>query len=480
MAEAGEEQLARRGLRPISPRLGMAALGQVLDHGEGYAAVADMDWGQFAAAFTIARPSPLLTGIAEARQVMEIDPAELVSEGAEVRKHELMRRLADAPQPEHRHILLDLVRGQAASVLGYPSADAIDDDRGFLELGFDSLTAVELRNQLNAITGLRLPATVVFNSATPTELAGFVQSELAASGQMGADDEREGQSSGTTIARSTAAGGGLSDLYYQAMRDGSFDEFIKLMKDVAMFRPSFDESNFENTVRPARIARGGAQPGLICFPSFIEKSNVYEYARLAADFRGVRDVSVLPHPGFLEGELLPASKEDLVRAHASAALECADGAPFVLLGYSAGGLVAHAVAAHLETLGAAPVAVVLIDSYSGEDVDTLLEAKQGMHQTMLARNDDAADTVWGDSWVTATARYSRFNWWNVRDIATPVLLVRASEPVTSIPEGKDSNVSWRFARTAATLSVPGSHFSVISEDASSTAQAINAWLTAMF
>jgi thioesterase domain-containing protein len=231
--------------------------------------------------------------------------------------------------------------------------------------------------------------------------------------------------------------------------------------------------------QPARIVRSAARPSLICFPAFVGKSDVYQYARFAGGFRGTRDVSVLPQPGFLDGEPLPADVDALLEAHASAVRRCAGADPFVLVGYSAGGLVAHAVAARLEAAGVMPAAVVLIDTYSPGDARTWEEARPGVEQAMLDRNDDPGDVSRGDAWVTAMARYFGFDWWDLRTVSAPTALVHATEPVGPVAEGEEWNVSWTFARTVTALEAPGNHFSLIREHAASTAQIVSDWLGAM-
>ncbi|MFI6173890.1 acyl carrier protein, partial [Nocardia sp. NPDC051052] len=87
---------------------------------------------------------------------------------------QLMQRIAALSELEGVDVVLDIVRDQAALVLAHDSAESIHADRNFRELGFDSLTAVEVRNRLNVVVGQRLPATLVFDYPTPRAVARYL------------------------------------------------------------------------------------------------------------------------------------------------------------------------------------------------------------------------------------------------------------------------------------------------------------------
>ncbi|MFD0350624.1 alpha/beta fold hydrolase [Kitasatospora aburaviensis] len=156
---------------------------------------------------------------------------------------------------------------------------------------------------------------------------------------------------------------------------------------------------------PVRLARGTAGPRFFCFPSFASRSGAHQYARLAAAFDGRHELWALPAPGFAAGERLPADLDALVRLHAEDVERLAADEPFVLLGHSAGGWIAHAVATYLEKLGTAPVSVVLLDSY--RPGSAILPRIQAEIAKLLTGGQLPADQLLDDTCLTAMGGYAR-------------------------------------------------------------------------
>ncbi|MEU8700906.1 type I polyketide synthase [Streptomyces sp. NPDC048680] len=170
------ERVRRQGLPFLDPDLATAGLGQVLDHDETTVALADVDWTRFVPVFCSARPRPLLEGVPEAAAVLRGAAAETGTASV------LRERLAALPEAERKRAATELVREHAAAVLGHGSSAALPADRAFRDVGFDSITAVELRNRLGVATGLTLPATLVFDHPSPAALAEHLLAEAFGAG----------------------------------------------------------------------------------------------------------------------------------------------------------------------------------------------------------------------------------------------------------------------------------------------------------
>ncbi|MEV0416242.1 SDR family NAD(P)-dependent oxidoreductase, partial [Streptomyces sp. NPDC050448] len=180
------ERLDRGGVPAMAPRAAIRALQQALDHAEAAVAVADIQWERFTPGYTAVRPSPFLGDLPEVRRLAQTAAAatDTGTEGSPAEA--LRRRLSAMPQAEQAVVVLELVRSHAATALGHPTTDEVGAGRAFKELGFDSLIALELRNRLNAATGLKLPATLVFDHPTPAVLADFLRAEIVQDGSTGA------------------------------------------------------------------------------------------------------------------------------------------------------------------------------------------------------------------------------------------------------------------------------------------------------
>ncbi|WP_425587924.1 SDR family NAD(P)-dependent oxidoreductase, partial [Streptomyces marokkonensis] len=172
------DRMRRAGLTAMDPELAITALDEALTGHEPTLAVADVDWEQFAAGLDAVRPGPLLEDIPGARPRLLTGAAEHGARTTGASASSLGRTLAALPATEHPQAVLDVVRREAGTVLGRRTHDALPTEGAFKDAGFDSLTAVELRNRLGAVAGIRLPATLVFDHPTPAALAAFLLDQV--------------------------------------------------------------------------------------------------------------------------------------------------------------------------------------------------------------------------------------------------------------------------------------------------------------
>ncbi|WP_457784735.1 type I polyketide synthase, partial [Streptomyces griseus] len=171
------ERLRAQGVPPMDPGTAVAALVRALAEGDTVVGVVDIDWARVAPTAVSVRPYPLITGVPEARRA--IAPAG----GADTADNDgnaLAGRLAGLDRPARARELLRLVREQSAAALGHSDPDAVPPSSPFRDLGADSLIAVNLRNGIAQATGLRLPATLVFDHPTPAALARHIEEQLFA------------------------------------------------------------------------------------------------------------------------------------------------------------------------------------------------------------------------------------------------------------------------------------------------------------
>ncbi|WP_255955314.1 SDR family NAD(P)-dependent oxidoreductase, partial [Streptomyces odontomachi] len=169
---AARERMVRGGIVPLGADEGLALFGAALSGGRPLLLPVRLDVTAVAAALHAQggeAPVPALL-----RSLVRV-PARRAGAGGP----SLARRLAGRSVDEQRAMLLELVCGQVAAVLGHASASAVDPERAFKELGFDSLIAVQLRNRLGAATGLKLPATVAFDYPNPAALVEYLLVEVA-------------------------------------------------------------------------------------------------------------------------------------------------------------------------------------------------------------------------------------------------------------------------------------------------------------
>jgi thioesterase domain-containing protein len=368
------------------------------------------------------------------------------------------------------------MRGDVAAVLGHPDAEALPAGKSFVELGFDSLMAVQVRNRLSMALRLRLPAAVVFEHPTAPELARHV---LGLLDDLPAATEEQGPPADSRPAPT------LSSLYRRLCEAGQVVPAMHMLVSASFAVPTFDlTGSREHALPPLRRAEGPGEGPVIVFfsghhPPFAAPGG--EFARFHGCFQGEWDVLEFPHPGFGRDNAVPADRDTLARTHAETVLRQVGDRPFVIVGASTGGAVAHTVTRCLEALGAAPAGQVLLDTYlindGNHDKDWLLSLP-AVIAPRLGGDQFAGDE---DTGVAALGAYTRmFLDWDPEPVDTPTLLVRATEPTPEMAAGAGPD-EWRtsWPLPHAGVEVPGDHFSFLREHAPTTARAVRAWVASL-
>ncbi|MFD5399853.1 type I polyketide synthase, partial [Streptomyces sp. NPDC127097] len=184
LSEADRQRKARDGLRPMSSAEALALFDASVAGGRALTVPVRLDLTALGAGLRTDEVPPLLRQLVRGTR----RSAAAGQGGADG----LPERLRTASPAQRSRLLLNLVRGHVVAVLGYADADAVEAGKAFKDLGFDSLTAVELRNRLNRDTGLKLPATTIFDYPNSRVLAEYLGTHFAAYGDAGsgaADDE---------------------------------------------------------------------------------------------------------------------------------------------------------------------------------------------------------------------------------------------------------------------------------------------------
>ena len=351
LSEAAMERISRSGMPPLLPAQGVALFDVALARPEANLIPLHFnEAGQRAQGGATPLFRTLLGDAAPA--------ADQGGTGA-VTILDQLRGLDEAGQEK---LLRDLVVSTAAVLLGHEDASAINPESDFLVLGFDSLIAVELRNQLAEMLNMRMPTSIVFDSKTPAQLAAWLRAELPSRQPGGGAAATTGGAAAVAVDPLDTVHG----LFMKAVSEGKARQGLSMLKRVAELRPTFENpAELEELPQAVTLAQGSTNPRLICVSAPGASAGVHMYARMAAHLRGKRHVSALPLIGFTPGEPLPATTEAAARVVAESILEASDGEPFVLVGHSTGGTLAYFAAAVLEqTWDVHPEGVILLDTLS--------------------------------------------------------------------------------------------------------------------
>ncbi|MDC0774011.1 type I polyketide synthase [Streptomyces sp. HD] len=475
LGRAERARLAHGGsLTPFTTESGMDAFDQALSAGTEALLVPMRMNTKAAPASTGQQVPPLLRGLVRA-------PQRRATRSDARATSQLHERLAGATGAERLAVLTELIRGEVAQVLGHSGAEAIEEGSGFVELGFDSLTSVELRNRLSERTGLRLASTVVFDHPTPVALAAELGDQLAGTAVAVQAPQQAEDTAGPAGAGETgdiAVINGVEALYRRSIELGRLDLGHSVLKNSVDLRVSFSAPDeIRNGPTLVRLAEGGQHPKIIGFPSQSVWASNQELVGMAVPLRGVRDMWSLMLPGFVTGQPVAADVDAAAEYAVRLIEELVEDEPFVVAGRSSGGRIAHEVAARLEARGRAPKGLVLIDSYmAGYDATSYIVP---VMESKALELEKEFGQMTGTRLTAMAAYFAMFEHWQPEETSIPTLLVRASEcygiePGQEQPPAEQWQAAWPLPHDA--IDVPGNHYTMLEGSGDVTADAVHRWL----
>lgn len=391
-------------------------------------------------------------------------------------------RLAGRSADEQLAAAIEVVCEHAAAVLGRDGAAGLDAGQAFADSGFNSLSAVELRNRLTAVTAVTLPATAIFDHPTPTELAQYLITQIDGHG-----------SSAAAAANPAERIDALTDLFLQACdagRDADGWKMVALASNTRERMSSPVRNNVSKNV--ALLADGISDVVVICIPTLTVLSDQREYRDIANAMTGRHSVYSLTLPGFDSSDALPQNADMIVETVSNAIIDVVGGScRFVLSGYSSGGVLAYALCSHLSVKHQRnPLGVALIDTYLPSQIanpsmnegfspnDTGKGLSREVIRVTRMLNRLTATRL------TAAATYAAiFQAWEPGRSMAPVLNIVAKDRIATVENLREERINrWRTAAAEAAYSVaevPGDHFGMMSTSSEAIATEIHDWISGL-
>lgn len=421
-------------------------------------------------------PAPSVSDPTAAGQIGASDGAELLASSG------FAARLAGRSADEQLAAAIEVVCEHAAAVLGRDGAAGLDAGQAFADSGFNSLSAVELRNRLTAVTAVTLPATAIFDHPTPTELAQYLITQIDGHG-----------SSAAAAANPAERIDALTDLFLQACdagRDADGWKMVALASNTRERMSSPVRNNVSKNV--ALLADGISDVVVICIPTLTVLSDQREYRDIANAMTGRHSVYSLTLPGFDSSDALPQNADMIVETVSNAIIDVVGGScRFVLSGYSSGGVLAYALCSHLSVKHQRnPLGVALIDTYLPSQIanpsmnegfspnDTGKGLSREVIRVARMLNRLTATRL------TAAATYAAiFQAWEPGRSMAPVLNIVAKDRIATVENLREERINrWRTAAAEAAYSVaevPGDHFGMMSTSSEAIATEIHDWISGL-